>query len=60
MDDLTVEELKQLVLFYKQKASDLEFSLLEGQLKLTRIISFKNSEDQKNKTVNDKKVKPTL
>jgi hypothetical protein len=60
MDDLTIEELKQLVLFYKQKASDLELNLLEGQLKVNRVISFKVSEDQKNKTVNDKKIKPDL
>lgn len=60
MNDLTIEELKQLVLFYKQKASDLELTLLEGQLRLNRTISFKNSEDQKNKNVNDKKVKTDL
>ena len=60
MDDLTIEELRQLVLFYKQKASDLELNLLEGQLKVNRFISFKGPEDQKNKTVNDKKIKPDL
>lgn len=37
MEDLSLEEIKQLVLFYKQKSSDLEFSVLQSQLKLNRI-----------------------
>lgn len=36
MEDLTVEELRQLVLYYKQKASDLEMQLIMTQLKLNR------------------------
>jgi len=62
MDDLSVEELKQLVTFYKQRSSDLEFSLLQTQLKLNRVISLQNLEEPKPgiKTVIDKKTKPDL
>jgi len=38
MEDLGVEEIKQLVNFYKQKASDLEFQVLQLQLKLNKLI----------------------
>lgn len=38
MEDLTIEEIKQLVTFYKQKATDTEFSLLQAQLKLNRYL----------------------
>ena len=37
MEDLTAEELKQLVTFYKQKSNDLEFEVLKSQLKSARI-----------------------
>ena len=33
MDDLTIEQLKQLLAFYKQRASDLEFEVLKFQIK---------------------------
>jgi hypothetical protein len=39
MNDLTNEELKQLVVFYKQKASDLEYEILKGQVIMNRIAS---------------------
>jgi hypothetical protein len=57
MDDLGVEELKQLVNFYKQRSSDLELSLLQSQIKLNKIISLQNIEDPKPaiKTVLQKK-----
>jgi hypothetical protein len=60
MNEIGIEELKQLVNFYRQKSSDLEFSLLQTQLKLNNIISLKNIEDSKPaiKTVIDKKSKP--
>jgi len=38
MEDLSIEEVKQLVNFYKQKASDLEFQLLQTQLKLNKFV----------------------
>jgi hypothetical protein len=37
MEDLTIEELKQLVIFYKQKSNDLEFESLKLQLKSVRV-----------------------
>ncbi len=38
MEDLTIEEVKQLVIFYKQKATEMEFNLLQSQLKLNRAL----------------------
>ena len=38
MEDLGIEEVKQLVNFYRQKASDLEFQLLQSQLKLNKLL----------------------
>jgi len=38
VEDLTIEEVKQLVVFYKQKSSDLEFNLLQMQIKLNRTV----------------------
>ena len=53
MEDLTVEEIKQLVTFYKQKSTDMEFNLLQSQLKLNRVLftepaSEKNNSNKKN------------
>jgi hypothetical protein len=49
MEDLTIEEIKQLVTFYKQKATDTEFSLLQTQLKLNRFL-FTEPAPEKNNT----------
>ena len=59
MEDLGVEDLKQLINFYKQRSSDLEFSLLQSQIKLNKIIFLQSSEEPKQatKTVIDKKIK---
>ena len=38
VEDMNIEEVKQLVNFYRQKASDLEFQLLQSQLKLNRVM----------------------
>jgi hypothetical protein len=38
MEDLGIDEVKQLVNFYKQKASDLEFQVLQLQLKLNKLV----------------------
>ena len=54
MEDLGVEELKQLVNFYKQRSSDLELSLLQSQIKLNKIISLQESKPA-TKTVVEKK-----
>jgi len=57
MNDLGIEELKQIINFYKQKSSDLEFTLLQTQLKLNKIISLQPNEEPipATKTVIDKK-----
>jgi hypothetical protein len=57
MNDLGIEELRQMINFYKQKSSDLEFTLLQTQLKLNKIISLQSNEESvpATKTVIDKK-----
>jgi hypothetical protein len=42
MEDLGIEEVKQLVNFYRQKASDLEFQLLQSQLKLNKLVMMQS------------------
>ena len=39
MEDLTKEEMVQLVTFYKQKVSDIELELLKLQLKYNKLNS---------------------
>lgn len=48
MEDLSSEELVQLVNFYRQRAADLEFQVLQLQLKLKKA----GNED---KTIEEKK-----
>jgi hypothetical protein len=48
MEDLTVEEIKQLVMFYKQKATDTEFNLLQTQLKLNRFLFTEPAPEKNN------------
>ena len=43
MEDLSLEEIKHLVIFYKQKSADLEFNLLQMQIKLNRIIALQDT-----------------
>jgi hypothetical protein len=38
VEELGIEELKQLVNFYRQKASDNEFQLLQSQLKFNKLM----------------------
>lgn len=59
MEDLGRDELIQLVTFYKQRASDLEFSLLQTQLKLNKasLISNQDQAVQAAKATADKKQK---
>jgi hypothetical protein len=47
VEDLNIEELNQLVLFYRQKSSDLEFNLLQMQIKLNRTMSVEDSVEAK-------------
>jgi hypothetical protein len=39
MEDVSKEEMVQLVTFYKQKASDVELELLKLQLKYNKLNS---------------------
>lgn len=39
VEELAIEELKQLVAFYKQKSSDLEYNMLITQLKLNKALA---------------------
>lgn len=39
MEDLTNEEIKQLLNFYRQKSSDLEFQVLQSQLKMNKLVA---------------------
>jgi hypothetical protein len=39
MDDLTIDEVKQLVNFYRQRASDLEFSNLQWQIRYNKLLT---------------------
>ena len=59
MEDLGRDELVQLITFYKQRVSDLEFSLLQTQIKLNKAILNNNQEQPipATKTVVDKKIK---
>lgn len=49
MNDLTIEELTQLVAFYKQKVSDLEYEVLKGQLIMNRVPVQQDQTVAKNK-----------
>ena len=42
VDDLTIDEVKQIVNFYRQRASDLEFSNLQWQLKYNKLVAMTN------------------
>jgi hypothetical protein len=46
MEDLTIDELRQLLTFYKQRASDVEFTFLQTQIKLNKFISAQLVSDQ--------------
>jgi hypothetical protein len=49
MNDLTIDELKQLLVFYKQKASDLEYEILKGQIIMNRVVASQTQSNTKNK-----------
>jgi hypothetical protein len=40
VEDLNIDEVKQLVNFYRQKASDLELQILQIQLKNARSTNL--------------------
>ena len=49
MQDIQLDELQQLVIFYKQKASDLELELLKMQIKLNKVIAAAPVDQKKSK-----------
>lgn len=57
MNGLDIEDMNQLVNFYKQKANDLEFQLLQMQIKLNKVIASKNVLPVQDKPATDKKSK---
>ena len=42
MQDLSIEELKQLLSFYRQRSSEFEFDNLQWQLKYNRLLNAKS------------------
>jgi hypothetical protein len=57
MEDLNIEELRQLLSFYKQRVSDVEFSMLQTQIKLNKFISESINKDTVAATGNTEKNK---
>jgi hypothetical protein len=59
VEDLGRDELIQLITFYKQRASDLEFTVLQTQLKLNKTIALVGQDQTvpATKTVVDRKPK---
>jgi hypothetical protein len=49
MNELTLDELKQLIVFYKTKVSDLEYEVLKGQLIMSRVPAPQHEPVVKNK-----------
>jgi hypothetical protein len=49
MKDLDIEELRQLLTFYKQKSSELEFTLLQSELKINKLSAFKTQVEEAQK-----------
>ena len=39
MEDLNNEEIKQLLNFYRQKSSELEFQVLQSQIKINKLVA---------------------
>jgi len=54
MVELSIEDLRQLVVFYKQKCSDVELDLLKSQLKVARLVLLTTSTEDGVKPVVDK------
>jgi hypothetical protein len=46
VEDLTIDELRQLLTFYKQRLSDIEFTLLQTQIKLNKVVSAQSVSDE--------------
>ena len=46
MEDLNIDELKQLLTFYRQRSSDIEFTLLQTQIKLNNCSAAQLNSNQ--------------
>lgn len=57
MEDLGIEEIKQIVTFYKQRASDLELSNLQWQLKYNKLLLNNSQPVTATKVTADRKTK---
>lgn len=59
MEDLSINDVKELLTFYRKRSYDLEFEMLNLQLKFNKILNAKASEqiNQVEKITSDKKSK---
>lgn len=57
MEEMGNDELKQLINFYRQKASDLELQLLQNQIKFNKLVINQAQSIPATKTVLEKKTK---
>jgi hypothetical protein len=57
VEEMGSDELKQLVNFYRQKASDLELQLLQNQIKFNKLVINQAQSIPATKTVLEKKTK---
>lgn len=57
VEEMGSDELKQLVNFYRQKASDLELQLLQNQIKFNKLVINQAQSIPATKTVIEKKTK---
>jgi hypothetical protein len=57
MEDLSIEEIKQILTFYKQRASDLELSNLQWQLKYNKLLLNTSQPVTATKVVAERKTK---
>ena len=49
MEEITLEDVKQLLAFYRQKSAELELQYLELQIKFNKLIASIPSENIKSK-----------
>jgi hypothetical protein len=54
MEDLNIDEVRQLLNFYKQKSSDLELQVLQSQIKINKLIANQIAPVPATKTVKTK------
>ena len=54
MENLNIEEIIQLVNFYKQRSVDLEFTVLQNQLLIPRVMKEKENLQSINTSLQNK------